>query len=54
VDAAAMAREASSGLRAGDSLHLAVVREAGIKELATADDVLARNAQARGLSVTMF
>jgi predicted nucleic acid-binding protein len=54
VDAAAMAREASSGLRAGDSLHLAVVLEAGIKELATADDVLARNAQARGLSVTMF
>jgi len=53
-DAATMTRQASSGLRAGDSLHMAVVLEAGIKELATADEVLARNAKAKGLSVTMF
>lgn len=53
-DAAKMVREASSGLRAGDSLHLAVALETGIKELATADQVLARNAKAKGLSVTKF
>jgi predicted nucleic acid-binding protein len=52
--AATMTREAISGLRAGDALHLAIALEAGIKELATADDVLARNAKARGLSVTKF
>lgn len=54
ASAATMTREAASGLRSGDALHLAVALEAGIKELATADDVLARSAKAKGLSVKGF
>jgi predicted nucleic acid-binding protein len=53
-NAAQMARDASSGLRAGDSLHMATAIAAGIKEMVTADEVLARNAKAKGLSVTRF
>lgn len=52
--AAQMTVDAHSGLRAGDSLHLSVALEAGIRELATADEVLARNATMKGLSVTRF
>lgn len=52
--AAKMALTASSGLRSGDSLHLAVALEAGIKTLATADEILERNAAAHGIAVTRF
>lgn len=54
ASAATLAREADTGLRSGDALHLAVAIEAGVKVLATADEVLARNAQAQGLAVTRF
>jgi predicted nucleic acid-binding protein len=52
AEAAKLTRDAGSGLRAGDSLHMAVALDAGVKALATADEVLARNATAKGLSVT--
>ena len=35
--------DASSGLRAGDALHLAAALDAKAKSMATLDDVLARN-----------
>lgn len=50
--AAQLVREAVSGLRAGDSLHLAMALEVGAASIATADGNLERNAIARGLSVT--
>lgn len=52
--AAALNRNAASGLRAGDSLHLAIAIEAGTKAIATADGVLGRNAQTLGFAVTRF
>ena len=54
AQAAAMNRNAASGLRAGDSLHLAIAVEVGAKAIATADGALARNAQALGLAVSKF
>lgn len=54
VRAAALAREASSGLRAGDSLHLAAALETGAREFATSDACLAVNAQRQGLTVLRF
>lgn len=53
-EAARMARDAASGLRAGDSLHLAMALEAGVGAIATADEMLARNAEAQGLRVARF
>ena len=43
--AAELVLDASSGLRAGDALHLACAETAGAKHMATLDDVLSRNAQ---------
>ena len=43
--AAVMTRDVDSSLRAGDALHLACAERAGAKQLATLDEVLARNAQ---------
>lgn len=43
--AAELVLDASSGLRAGDALHLACAEAAGVKHMATLDEVLARNAQ---------
>ena len=43
--AAELVLEASSALRAGDALHLACAEAAGVKQMATLDDVLSRNAQ---------
>lgn len=54
TESASLAKQYKGGLRAGDALHLAVALDAGIKALATADEVLARNATAKGLSVTRF
>jgi predicted nucleic acid-binding protein len=51
VDAAMFHRAAvltlgsTTGLRAGDALHLAVALEGNAKSMATLDDVLARNAK---------
>jgi hypothetical protein len=52
--AAVMALNTPSGLRSGDSLHLAMALEAGANALSTADDALAKNAKAKGLKVIRF
>lgn len=52
--AAMMALNATSGLRSGDSLHLAMALEAGASGLSTADDTLAISAKAKGLKVIRF
>ena len=53
-EAAMMALNARSGLRSGDSLHLAMALEAGASGLSTADDTLENNAKAKGLNVIRF
>lgn len=53
-DAARLVRDAESGLRAGDSLHLAMALEAGAGGFATADDTLEKNAKVKGLNVNRF
>ena len=45
---------ASSGLRSGDSLHLAMAIETGASSIATADVNLAKNAKLKGLAVNRF
>jgi predicted nucleic acid-binding protein len=52
--AASMARDVASGLRAGDSLHLAMALEVGASGFATADGTLEKNAQVNGLAVNRF
>lgn len=52
--AADLARDAQSGLRAGDALHLAVALETGAVDFATADAQLAAGAETKGLNVTRF
>lgn len=47
--AADMVKPHRFGLRAGDSLHLAVARELGASHMATLDENLANNAQRKGL-----
>jgi len=47
--AARMVRDAGSGMRAGDSLHLAVALEIGASSMATADANLDANAKKQGL-----
>jgi predicted nucleic acid-binding protein len=51
--AAAMTLDASSGLRAGDSLHLAAALEINAKSMATLDGVLAKNANRRNLMLVL-
>ena len=43
--AAVLTLDAATGLRAGDALHLAAALQAKVKNMATLDDVLARNAK---------
>lgn len=47
-------RNVPSGLRSGDSLHLAMAIEAGAASIATADANLAKNAKSMGLAVNRF
>lgn len=53
-EAAALARHAGHGLRAGDALHLAVALEAGAKGLATLDTNQADNARRLKLRTVGF
>lgn len=53
-DAAARVLDAASGLRAGDSLHLATAIEIGATGFATTDATLAANARKMGLPTIPF
>jgi predicted nucleic acid-binding protein len=54
TEAAGMVRNAASGLRSGDALHLAMALEAGASGIATADETLAKNAKANGLVISQL
>lgn len=49
--AAVLTLDASTGLRAGDALHLAAALEVKAKGMATLDDVLAKNAKRLKLKI---
>jgi predicted nucleic acid-binding protein len=50
--AAELIAQHQSGLRSGDSLHLAMALELGAEQIATLDATLARNAKRNGLALT--
>ena len=52
--AAKMVKSHQHGLRAGDSLHLAVALELGASHMATMDGTLAKNAKRKGLGLIGF
>lgn len=52
--AAEMVRQHDHGLRAGDSLHLAVALELGASHIATLDATLAANAKRHGMELIEF
>jgi predicted nucleic acid-binding protein len=52
--AADLVRDARSGLRAGDALHLAVAREVGAVQIATLDSALAANAESQAIRPVVF
>ena len=52
--AASMVRDAASGMRSGESLHLAVALEIGASSMATADANLDANAKKQGLKTIRF
>ncbi|MHB1592073.1 MAG: type II toxin-antitoxin system VapC family toxin [Sulfuricella sp.] len=52
--AAEMIRLHDHGLRAGDSLHLAVALELGSSHMATLDGTLAANAKRKGMELVEF
>ena len=52
--AAEMVRLHDHGLRAGDSLHLAVALELGASHMATLDGTLAANAKRKGMKLIEF
>lgn len=54
AEAARLVRQADSGLRAGDSLHLAVALSCGARCLVTADGNLEANARRQGLETLRF
>ena len=54
AEAAWMARNAASGLRSGDALHLAMALEAGAAAIATVDETLASNALGNGLMASQL
>jgi uncharacterized protein len=52
--AAVLTLDATTGLRAGDALHLAAALEAKAKSMATLDDVLSRNAKKMKIKLLTF
>ena len=52
--AAKIVKSHQHGLRAGDSLHLAVALELGASHMATLDGTLAENAKRKGLELVGF
>jgi predicted nucleic acid-binding protein len=52
--AAVLTLDASTGLRAGDALHLASALDGEAKTMATLDDVLARNAKRMKMDTLEF
>lgn len=52
--AAEMVQQATTGLRAGDSLHLAVALELGATFMATLDEILAANSRQSGMAMIQF
>lgn len=54
AEASRLVRQADSGLRAGDSLHLAMALECGATFLVTADGTLEANARRQGLEIIRF
>jgi hypothetical protein len=52
--AAMLTLDAASGLRAGDSLHLAAALDAKAQSMATLDGVLARNSVRMGLTLVVL
>ena len=53
-EAAEMAQSYKHGLRSGDSLHLAVVREIGVQTIATLDRVMIKNAKRLEMATVRF
>lgn len=53
-NAADMARNYRHGLRSGDSLHLAVAREAGVQTIATLDRLMIKNAKRLKMATVRF
>ncbi len=53
-EAADLASDHTSGLRAGDALHLAVAREIGTRSVATLDDKMGDNARRLGLELEVI
>ncbi|MEQ1526128.1 MAG: type II toxin-antitoxin system VapC family toxin [Gallionella sp.] len=52
--AALLTLDATTGLRAGDALHLASAQQANAKRMATLDELLARNAKQRKIKIVVF
>ena len=52
--AAFLTLDAATCLRAGDALHLTSALQANVKRMATLDDVFARNAKQRKITVAVF
>jgi predicted nucleic acid-binding protein len=52
--AAVLTLDAATGLRAGDALHLAAALDAKARDMATLDEVLARNAKRLKIKPVMF
>ena len=53
-EAADMLSNDQSGLRSGDSLHLAIARELGAQTIATVDEVMAKNAKRLKMATVKF
>lgn len=52
--AAILTLDATTGLRAGDALHLTTALQANAKRMATLDELFARNAKKRKIKVVVF
>ncbi|NOT82609.1 MAG: type II toxin-antitoxin system VapC family toxin, partial [Gallionella sp.] len=52
--AALLTLDATTGLRAGDALHLASALQANAKRMATLDELFARNAKQRKIKIVVF